>query len=167
MKIDRNLPWIGTAMQAFGWHETRDNAKLRKWLRSDNKTLGDPDALPWCGDFIDTAIAIALPKEPRPGALGENPYWAQNWQLLGVPVGEVYGAIAVFKREGGGHVGIAVGQDATHIYVLGGNQGDAVNVTRIKREQLIALRWPKTHQVIARPLPKMVPGDIAAGQSLS
>ena len=167
LNIDRNIPWLGTGMQAYGRHETRDNAWLRQWLKSDGKTLGDPDAQPWCGDFVDTAIALALPKEPRPGDLGENPYWALNWALLGVPVGEVYGAVAVFKRDGGGHVGFAIGQDRSHIYVLGGNQGDAVNVTRVKREQLRALRWPKSWQIIAKPLPRMTPGDIPENQSLA
>ena len=53
------------------------------------------------------------------------------------------GAVAVFEREGGGHVGFvdSVNRDGS-LNILGGNQGDAVNVRRFKRDRLIALRWP-------------------------
>jgi len=149
------LPWMAKAREAFGWHETRDNAKLRAWLRSDNATLGDPRALPWCGDFVETAIKTTLPDEEYPGALGSNPYWAQNWKLLGRPVAPTYGAVLVFLRDGGGHVGFAVGEDATDYYVLGGNQSNAVTITRIDKNRMIASRWPETWAHSHVPLPRM------------
>jgi len=41
------------------------------------------------------------------------------------------GAILVFDRAGGGHVGFYVGEDTGHYYVLGGNQGNAVNIMKL------------------------------------
>jgi surface antigen len=51
--------------------------------------------------------------------------------------------VAVFERQGGGHVGFvdSVNADGS-LNILGGNQGDAVNVRRFTRDRLIALRWP-------------------------
>jgi len=58
------------------------------------------------------------------------------------------GAILVFDRAGGGHVGFYVGEDAGHYYVLGGNQGNAVNVMKLGKTRLIASRWPKGEPVV-------------------
>jgi uncharacterized protein (TIGR02594 family) len=128
---------------------------LAKWLKSDGKTLGDPSKLPWCGDFVDTAIELALPDEPRPGKLGENPYWALNWLLFGKACNPAYGAVVAFERPGGGHVGFLVGQDEKRFYVLGGNQGDTVSVTPIDRGRARGYRWPTTYKGRPGDLPQM------------
>jgi uncharacterized protein (TIGR02594 family) len=61
------------------------------------------------------------------------------------------GAILVFDRAGGGHVGFYVGEDAAHYHVLGGNQGNAVNVMKLGKSRLVASRWPKGEPVLGGP----------------
>jgi uncharacterized protein (TIGR02594 family) len=156
----KELPWIVAGKAVFGLHEIEDNRALKGWLRSDGKTLGDPKALPWCGDYVETCIKNSIPKEPFPGALGENPYWARNWLYFGEDYGLVYGAIVVFKRGSGGHVGFAVGQDRNDIYVLGGNQSNAVTISRISRSRLLGARWPSTYDKPKKRLPTMSPNNI-------
>jgi uncharacterized protein (TIGR02594 family) len=147
-------PWITEGMKVNGLHEVRDRDRLSKWLRSDGKFLGNPSKLPWCGDFVDTCINLALPDEPRPGNLGKNPYWALNWNLLGVKVAPCLYAVVTFQRQGGGHVGFLMGEDATHYYVFGGNQGDTVSIVRIEKKRMKAIRWPSTAlHLPRRPLP--------------
>jgi uncharacterized protein (TIGR02594 family) len=136
------IPWIEELKKVLGWHEVRDREKLARWLKSDGATLGDPSKLPWCGDAMDTALALALPNETRPGDLGKNPYWALNWQFLGKKAQPCYGAIGAFKRPSGGHVGVLVGQDASAYCVLGGNQSDAIGYTWIDKGRLVDARWP-------------------------
>jgi uncharacterized protein (TIGR02594 family) len=155
-----SLPWMTAGMVPYGWHEVRDNARLRAWLRSDGRTLGDPKSLPWCGDYVETAIRIGLPSEPLPGALGQNPYWARNWALLGRATVPTFGCVLVFSRESGGHVGFAVGQDASAFHVLGGNQSNAVNVTRIAKSRLLAARWPATFPTRPIDLPQRAVGNL-------
>ena len=138
------LPWIAEAMSALGRHEARDRSWLMDWLKRDGRTLGDPSKNPWCGDFVETCIRVALPDEPLLGALGVNPYWARNWLLFGQEVKPITGAVLVFSRGSGGHVGFAMGQDDTHFYVLGGNQSDAVTIARIAKSRLLGARWPAT-----------------------
>ena len=71
---------------------------------------------------------MGLPDEPLLGALGSNPYWARNWLLFGQAVQPIIGAVLIFERGSGGHVGFALGQDNTNFFVLGGNQSDAVTI---------------------------------------
>ena len=48
----------------------------------------------------------------------------------------------MFKRTGGGHVGLYVGYDDVGFHVLGGNQSDRVSITRVVRSRLHAVRRP-------------------------
>ena len=156
----KELPWIVEGKKVFGLHEIKDNSKLKAWLRSDGKALGDPKALPWCGDYTETAIKNSLPDEPFTGAVGKNPYWARNWLKFGKPTEPCYGAVIVFSRGKGGHVGFVVGEDDTDYYVLGGNQGNSVNVVRISKDRFLGCTWPITYSGNKRPLPKMTPNNL-------
>ena len=40
-----------------------------------------------------------------------------------------------------GHVGFYVGEYASAYHILGGNQGDAVNVKRFARDRFLTARW--------------------------
>lgn len=159
MNAPTELPWITEGRKVYGLHEVNDKAKLSAWLRSDGKFLGDPQKLPWCGDFVETAIKNSLKTEPFKGALAQNPYYARNWAEFGVQTLPVYGAIVVFVREGGGHVGFLVGEDSTRWYVFGGNQGNTVSIVAMAKSRAIAFRWPSTFANPKQALPKMKPGD--------
>lgn len=54
-----------------------------------------------------------------------------------------HGCVVVFARQGGGHVGLLVGEDtAGNLLILGGNQGNAVNIRAFPRDRVLAYRWP-------------------------
>lgn len=148
--VDRaSYPWVEEFRKVFGLHEIRDNEALKAWLISDGKTLGDPKMLPWCGDAMATAIRKSLPDEKFVGVLAENPYWALNWAAFGDAIEPCFGAIGVFKRAEGGHVGVLVSQSKDTYHVLGGNQGDSVSLTSVPKSSFVTSRWPKTFE---RPL---------------
>lgn len=153
------LPWITEAKPALGRHEARDRSWLIDWLKRNGRSLGDPSKNPWCGDFVETCIRMDLPDEPLLGALGTNPYWARNWLLFGREVQPITGAVLVFERGSGGHVGFVIGQDDANFYVLGGNQSDAVTVARITKSRLLGARWPATYSPRLQRLPTMKPGE--------
>jgi uncharacterized protein (TIGR02594 family) len=156
------LPWITEAKTALGRNEARDRSWLMDWLMRDGRSLGDPAKNPWCGDFVETCIRMALPDEPLLGALGGNPYWARNWLLFGQEVPPTFGAVLIFARGSGGHVGFAIGQDDAHFYVLGGNQSDAVTIARIAKSRLLGARWPATYPSRPQRLPTKLPGEFLA-----
>lgn len=93
------------------------------------------DEIAWCGLFVAYcchAAGLDVVKQPL---------WALNWAKWGTEVSEpMLGDVLTFKRDGGGHVGIYVGEDDTHFHVLGGNQSNAVNVIRIDKKRLFKAR---------------------------
>ena len=153
------LPWITEAKSGLGRNEARDRSWLMGWLKRDGRGLGDPGKNPWCGDFVETCIRMGLPDEPLLGALGTNSYWARNWLLFGKDAKPVTGAVLIFERGSGGHVGFALGQDDTYFFVIGGNQSDAVTVARIAKSRLLGARWPATYPPRLQRLPTMKPGE--------
>ncbi len=158
------IPWLHLAAKKRGLHETRNHSILAKFLRSDGKTLGDPRKLPWCGDFVETCIALALPSEPLP----TNPYLARNWLKFGQDIKPAVGSVLVFwrgKRSGiSGHVGFAVGQSKSNFYVLGGNQSNAVTVAPISKHRLLGARWPETAERTRIHLPYMTGGTVSLNE---
>ena len=102
------------------------------------------DEIPWCGLFVAYCChAQALD-------VVKHPLWALNWNKFG-NVAEVpmLGDVLTFTRNGGGHVGIYVGEDKTHLHVLGGNQNNSVSISRIEKSRLSQAR--RTAWKIAQP----------------
>lgn len=102
------------------------------------------DAIPWCGLFIAYVVKQAGKEVVK------NPLYALNWSSWGNAVDvPKLGDILTFKRDGGGHVGIYVGEDSECYHVLGGNQSDMVKVSRIAKQRLFKAR--RTPWSIAQP----------------
>ncbi|CAO4138560.1 hypothetical protein GPNCGGLF_LOCUS425 [Methylorubrum aminovorans] len=55
-----------------------------------------------------------------------------------------------------------VGANATQVFLLGGNQSDAVNVAAFKRSEIVAYRWPGD---VPLPAPHTLPTTIAGARS--
>lgn len=155
-------PWYEELLRKKGLHEVSNYEKLKAWLKSDKNTLGDPRKLPWCGDAIQTCIALTIPDEPLPA----NPYLARNWLKFGVPVIPTLGCVMVFwrgSRNGtSGHVGLYAGEDAKYYYILGGNQSNAITIAKLDKARFLGARWPKTE-----PLPKTTIGGAIKGVALT
>jgi uncharacterized protein (TIGR02594 family) len=120
------------------------NATIMSWRDELNsagvKIAGySDDDIPWCGLFA----AIVAHRAGK--AVPQNPLWARNWAKFGTPqVRGGLGDVLVFERPGGGgHVGFYIAEDRTAFHVLGGNQSNAVSITRIRKERCIAVRRPE------------------------
>jgi uncharacterized protein (TIGR02594 family) len=148
--------WLRAAWAKLGTREAAGAANspaIMGWAkRLGTKVLGmayNADSVPWCGLFVATCMADAgLP--PPPIAVRAKA-WA-TWGLALRPERLAPGAVLVFERSGGGHVGLYVGEDATAYHVLGGNQGDAVSIARIAKDRCVARRWPAGQPVNGRPV---------------
>ena len=102
------------------------------------------DEIPWCG------LAIAYACHQAGVQVVDKPLWALSWAKWGTEVKEpMLGDILTFKRDGGGHVGIYVGEDKDCYHVLGGNQGNAMSVSRIVKSRLYQAR--RTKWKVAQP----------------
>ncbi len=155
------------ALKLFGTLETpgaRSNPTILAWA----KELGldgaySTDSIPWCGLF--TAI-VAKRAGFDPVA---NPLWARNWATFGTKADKAsLGDVLVFARDGGGHVGLYVGEDAGAYHVLGGNQSDKVCVTRILKGRCIAVRrcaWRVDQPANVRPVRLAATGAVSKNEA--
>lgn len=160
------IPWLDLAITKKGLSENTNNAELKKFLHSDGGSIGDPALIPWCGDFVETCIALTLVSEILPA----NPYLARNWMHFGVPCEPQLGAIAVFwrgsKNGTNGHVAFVVGKGNGVLYILGGNQANRVSVMAKSTTQLLGTRWPKTVPMSVIPyLPTLVGGKLSINEA--
>jgi len=121
------------------------NPVIMAWAKDLNlQKIYTADEIPWCGLFIAYACHKAGVD------VIDKPLWALSWAKWGTKVTEpMLGDILTFKRDGGGHVGIYVGEDKDCYHVLGGNQGNAVSVTRIVKSRLYQAR--RTTWKVAQP----------------
>lgn len=152
----KNPKWLDVARSRLGTKEAagpKNSVTILGWAkRLGTKVLGmiyNADSVPWCGVFVASCLAEddvdAAPIAVR----------AKSWAIWGKllrPDRLAPGAVLVFEREGGGHVGFYVGEDAVAYHVLGGNQGDAVTIARIEKTRCIATRWPAGRPVIGKPV---------------
>lgn len=130
------------ALKLFGTLEKAgagDNPTILAWAKETGQAaVYSHDSIPWCGLFM-AVVAKRAGKE-----YVQSPLWALSWADFGEPVKvPMLGDVLTFKRDGGGHVGLYVGEDATAYHVLGGNQSDKVCITRIAKSRLYKARRPK------------------------
>lgn len=148
--------WLRTAKAKLGTREAAGKANsptILAWAkRLGTKVLGaiyNADSVPWCGVFV----AFCLQEDGiEPASIAVRATSWSTWGLALRPERLAPGAILVFERPGGGHVGFYVGEDAKAYHVLGGNQGDAVTIARVARERCIARRWPPGRPVVGKPV---------------
>lgn len=138
-----NPVWMNTANAMVGTKEypgATSNPKIMQWAAKVGRFLGvkyDGDHVPWCGLFA--AYCMTENGVLPPSIAVRASAWSTWGQALAKPA---FGAVLTFTREGGGHVGFYVSEDATTYHVLGGNQSDMVNVTKIAKGRCSAIRWP-------------------------
>ena len=110
----------------------------------------DCDEIPWCSAFV-YFVAFVLDLE-RPGRHGLR---ARSWLQVGRAVSEHQARpgddIVILKRGDGhqpgpeildakGHVGFYAGREDCHVLVLGGNQDNAVNISRYPAVRILSIR---------------------------
>jgi uncharacterized protein (TIGR02594 family) len=152
----RDPTWLAAARRKLGTREgpgPANNPTILGWAkRLGTKVLGiiyNADDVPWCGVFAAQCLDEAGIASPTFAVRARS--WA-DWEANLRPERLAPGAVLVFKREGGGHVGFYVGEDGTSYHVLGGNQDDAVSIARIAKARLVASRWPRGVPVIGGPV---------------
>lgn len=130
---------IAEGMRYLGINEIKgkaNNATIMQWAKDVGvEKIYTSDEVAWCGLFAAKVVQKAG-FEPV-----TNPLWALNWKNFGTAQKTaMLGDILVFSRDGGGHVGFYIADDANYYHVLGGNQSDSVSITRIAKNRCVAIR---------------------------
>jgi uncharacterized protein (TIGR02594 family) len=98
------------------------------------------DEISWCGSFTSWCL-----KKAGLDTLGPEGAGARNWLKYGQETtNPVKGTIVIFWRESRtswkGHVAFYSHETSTHIYVLGGNQGNTVKISAYPKSQFLGYR---------------------------
>lgn len=133
--VDQGLKLVGT-LEGRG---SANNPKIMAWAKETglDRDGYTADSVPWCGLFM------AVVAQRAGYAVPAHPLWALNWQNFGKKAAQpCLGDVLAFIRPSGGHVGIYIAEDASAYHVLGGNQSDAVTITRVEKIRLRTARSP-------------------------
>jgi uncharacterized protein (TIGR02594 family) len=141
-------PWFTWALHEIGTREIPPNRgpAIRRYIQLAHAGAeGDP----WCAIFANAALESVGVKGTR-SASSQSFRHDDNFVKLDGPT---LGALAVFWRganqnSGVGHVGFYRGSLADHVWILGGNEGDMVQIEAFARSSphwgLFGYWWPKS-----------------------
>jgi len=130
------------------YHTAKADEGVWEWAKGDNprvlayyKEAGVPqtrDEVPWCAAFVGAVLA-------RCGVQGTGSLLARSYESWGRPVRLAEarpGDVVVLSRGAPwqGHVAFYDRVDGDKIYLLGGNQGNQVNVTAYPVARVVAVR---------------------------
>ena len=117
---------------------------------------GDEDRVPWCSIFANAALEQTGLRGTRSALARSFLDWGQQLEKPAL------GAVVVLSSARGtwsGHVGFYRGETPDEVYLLGGNQGDAVSIAPFDKARIVGIRWPGSVRV-----PQLGAIKIAAGR---
>jgi uncharacterized protein (TIGR02594 family) len=126
------------------WVGAQTNPMILAMLKLDVSWPTD-DSVPWCSALPN--FVCWLLRLPRSKSL-----LARSWLGVGQSVkleqAKVGFDVVILNRggptdptkPGPGHVGFYAGTEGKHVLILGGNQGDTVNVTRFLAKNILGIR---------------------------
>jgi uncharacterized protein (TIGR02594 family) len=134
IKYPKVAPWMKTAMNEIGQKEIpgpKNNLRVMEYHKAAGSfSKGDSEGGDaWCAGFVSWVMKQHGYTPPNYAMR------ALSWKNFGKSAKPTFGAIGIKERGGGGHVAFVAGRtrDGKSLYVLGGNQNDAVNILRYRR----------------------------------
>lgn len=155
--------WLIEARKHIGLKEIKGSAHngtiVQFWKAIKRGGIKD-DETPWCAAFVGAMLETV-------GVISTRFESAKSYEKWGVKLdAPAVGCVVVFTRDGGGHVGFVVGQDkAGNLLVLGGNQGDAVNIKTFPRSRATSYRWPAGLPLPATNLPLLASAEVSKNEA--
>ena len=158
------LKWVAEARKYIGTKEIKgakhNDLVLGLWraaFEATNQPITTPfknDETAWCGGFVGGVLAKSGLGQHIPNSFAMARSWLNAGTKLNNPA---YGCVVIFWRGSrtgsSGHVGFVVGRDKHgNLMVLGGNQGDAINIKPFSTARVLGYRWcgtqalPATHR---------------------
>lgn len=138
--------WVPIALGEIGVVEGRTPSRIGEYHAVTRGGIA-PDAVAWCSSFLCWVFEAAGVQSTRSKA-------AVSWLGWGepCPVAE-FGSVLVFGKAdrdaaGTGHVGLCLGVSWTNVYVLGGNQANAVTIAMRRLPDVKAARRPSSAMLL-------------------
>jgi len=163
--------WIRIADGEMGQAEVpgaSHNLRIVRYARDIGCTWVESDEVPWCAGFVGACLQ-------RAGLEHTGSMLARSYLNWGVECGPVKHAVVVLRRGNdprAGHVGFLVERRDGKVYLLGGNQGNAVSIAAYMETDVLGYRWPAdaaapvlaVEERAAAPLPEPSPAPAPAAK---
>lgn len=141
-------PWMVIARSLEGTREIagrKHNPNILALWKMAKLPFTD-DETPWCAGFVGACLEQAGFRSTRSAAARSYERWEYGTRLRK----PVAGCIVVFWRGKptgwSGHVGFVDSVDQQgRLIVLGGNQGNAVNIKPFNKARVVGYFWPKAY----------------------
>ncbi len=134
--------WLACAWDELGQREiggSADNPRILAYFRAVGQAGVRHDEVPWCAAFVGACLE-------RAGVASTHSLMARSYESWGAGLEDGrLGAVVILSRGGDpalGHVGFLIGEDDDHVFLLGGNQGEAVTVAAFPKSRIVGVRWP-------------------------
>lgn len=144
--VETDMPtWLAIAHGELGVHEItgpQHNQRVVAYFDAIGHPEVKDDETPWCAAFVGACLE-------RAGIPSTKSAWARDYLKWGVGTTSPRpGTIVVLDRGNGyGHVGFFVRRDRDHVWLLGGNQSDQVNITSFPISRVLGYRNPHQDDV--------------------
>lgn len=144
---DVSPKWLDHARLHIGTREKAgkgSNPQIMEFFRTVGYPgIEDDSETSWCAAFVGAMLhSCGYPLPPHPSRLLARSYLTYGRKLEAPEPG----CIVVFWRGSPnswqGHVGFYMGEEDDYVLVLGGNQSNAVNISKYKKSQVLGYRWP-------------------------
>ena len=137
--FDNRLKALLIALEEYGTKEVagdKHNPQILKYHQATD-LRASADEVPWCSAFVNWIMKEA-------GIKGTNKANARSWAAWGEEGEGLKGEVAVLWRESPegtlGHVGLVVKRTEHGVWLLGGNQGDMVNISFFPKDRVLSYR---------------------------
>jgi len=128
------------ALEDYGTKEidgSMNNAKIMQYYRDVGQTWITSEDVAWCAAFVGSCLERALIASSR--LLNARSYLKWGIATTKPKVGD----IAVFSRGSNpaeGHVAFFIREEGSNVFILGGNQANAVNITTMPKSTVLGYR---------------------------
>lgn len=134
--------WMRIARGEIGTHERpggADNPRVLDYYREIGHGWVQHDEVAWCAAFVGACLV-------RAGQASTRSLQARSYLKWGKSLARPKpGCVVILSRGRNpilGHVGFFVRETKSRIFLLGGNQSNAVNVTGYAKGRVLGYRWP-------------------------
>lgn len=134
--------WLATGLYELGVRETpgpKSTPRIDEYAKATRAGVPPSgDETPWCSSYVNWCLW-------QHQLVGTRLKAARSWLTWGQAIDVRPGAIAVLSRGPDpmhGHVGLVLHADEKTLWLVGGNQGNAVSVKPYPRARLLGCRWP-------------------------
>lgn len=152
--------WLLAALSCLGTKEKArgDSGAIQMFFRLVGSDVRS-DSVAWCAAFVGACFE-------RVGIRSTRSLMAKSYLSFGKHISEPrVGAVAVFNRTKDpafGHVAFVLRWTDSSVYILGGNQTDAVTIERRARSSVVEYRWPSEDPAPTVEFDRALPAILAA-----